>query len=224
MGDRFNIVATTNFAEILSANYVEYFLFLNLPLCNHVDEKKVPNLFRLPITQIEALKRLTFFFLFFLCIFFRFKSLQNRHRRHRERLEGSFEKGDKVRSANQVRKSDYYNESSYTTVYYRFAPYTRVNVTLSFHLLLYFLLFSVFSFLSFSITYLVIPYGRTDGRRGLSKLLLHGTRENRNTPENSPLPFSTFYELAVDSLEKSLHCLISRLLRRVKFFYSQVEI
>lgn len=90
--------------------------------------------------------------------------------------------------------SDYYNKSSYATVYYRFAPYTRVNVTLSFHLLLYFLLFSVFSFLSFSITYLVIPYGRTDGRRGLSKLLLHGTRENRNTPENSPPPLF-FYVL-----------------------------
>lgn len=93
-----------------------------------------------------------------------------------------------------------------------------------FHFLLYFLLFSVFSFLSFFITYLVIPYGRTDGRRGLSKLLLHGTRENRNTPENSPpSPFLAFYELAVDSREKSLHCLISRLLRRLKFFYLQVE-
>lgn len=34
----------------------------------------------------------------------------------------------------------------------------------------------------------VVPHGRTDGHRGLSKLLLHGTRENRNTPENSPFP------------------------------------
>lgn len=116
--------------------------------------------------------------------------------------------------------SDYYNESSYTTAYYRFASYTRVYVTLScfiFFFIFFFFLF--FSFLSSSITYLVIPYGRTDGRRGLSKLLLHGTRENRNTPENSPPPlFSAFYELAVDSREKCLHCLISRLLRRLKFF------
>jgi len=121
--------------------------------------------------------------------------------------------------------SDYYNKSSYATVYYRFAPYTRVNVTLSFHLLLYFLLFSVFSFLSFSITYLVIPYGRTDGRRGLSKLLLHGTRENRNTPENSPLPFFTFYERSRGfAREEPALPNFAPSTRSVNFFYSEVQV
>lgn len=52
----------------------------------------------------------------------------------------------------------------------------------------FFLLPFLFPFLFFCLFNLqvVVPYGRTDGHRGLSKLLLHGTRENRNTPENYP--------------------------------------
>lgn len=83
--------------------------------------------------------------------------------------------------------SGYYNESSY---YFLLVALRSTHACVNVNAVFFFVFSSSFFsfFLSFHNLRVVVPYGRTDGHRGLSKLLLHGTRENWNTPENSSSP------------------------------------
>lgn len=118
--------------------------------------------------------------------------------------------------------SGYYNESSYYFLLVALrSTHACVNVNAVASSSLCFLLLFFIFFLSFYNLRVVVPYGRTDGHRGLSKLLLHGTRENWNTPKNSSSPSFRICQPAVDSREKSSHCLISRLPKwHLEFFFT----
>jgi len=121
--------------------------------------------------------------------------------------------------------SGYYNESSY---YFLLVALRSIHACVNVKRCRVF--FFVFSssffhfFLSFYNLRVVVPYGRTDGHRGLSKLLLHGTRENWNTPENSSLPSFFLHSISQPWIRerKNPHCLISRLSKcYLEFFHLQ---